>query len=185
MNFTRHSDLIGQHSFLSASKHSWVNYDEDKLVATYLKHLATEKGTELHALAEQLIRLKIKLPKSKQTLNSFVNDAIGFMMTPEQPLFYSANSFGTPDAISFRDNFLRIHDLKTGVSRVSMDQLEIYAALFCLEYKVEPRRIETELRIYQSDQIIVHNPEWKDIRVIMDKIISFDKILNSIQNQED
>jgi hypothetical protein len=177
MIFNRHSDIVGEHAYLSPSKHSWVNYDEDKIVSSYLKYLATQKGTELHAFAEQCIRLKIKLPKSRKTLNCFVNDAIGFRMTPEQPLYYSVNSFGTSDAICFRDNILRIHDLKTGVSPVAMSQLEIYAALFCLEYKVNPKDIDIELRLYQSDQIIVHKPEWKDIKEIMQKIISFDKIL--------
>jgi hypothetical protein len=102
-------------------------------------------------------------------------------MTPEQPLFYSVNAFGTADAISFRDNFLRIHDLKTGVSPVSMSQLEIYVAFFCLEYKINPKDIDIELRLYQSDLIVVHKPEWKDIREIMDKIIDFDKRLELIK----
>lgn len=39
---------------------------------------------------------------------------------------------------------LRIHDLKTGISPVHMDQLLIYAALFCLEYKIKPGSIDTD-----------------------------------------
>lgn len=177
MIFNRHSDLVGVHAYLSPSKHSWINYDEDKIVSSYLKFLAAQKGTELHDIACQLIRLKIKLPKSKLSLNNYVNDAIGYRMTPEQPLFYSINAFGTADTISFRDNLLRIHDLKTGVSRVSMSQLEIYAAFFCLEYEMNPKKIDMELRLYQNNEIVVHKPEWKDIKEIMDKTITFDNKL--------
>ena len=70
----------------------------------------------------------------------YVNDAIGFRMRPEQPLFYSENCFGTADAISFdeKKKYLRIHDLKTGVGKVKLDQLLIYASLFCLEYNFKP-----------------------------------------------
>lgn len=183
MNFNKHYDLIGEHAFLSASKYHWVNYDGEKLSSSYLKFLAIQKGTELHDFASRCINLRQRLPKSKKSLNSFVNDAIGFRMKSEQPLFYSANAFGTADAISFRDDILRIHDLKTGISPVSMRQLEIYSALFCLEYKVSPIDISIELRIYQSDEIVVHKPEGEDIRLIMDKIIEFDKRIELIKSE--
>jgi len=132
MNFNKHLDLIGQHAFLGASKYHWLNYDDDKLIQSYLNSLAVQKGTELHDLACNLIRLGVKLPKSKSTLNMYVNDAISYRLTPEQPLYFSRNCFGTADAISFNDKnrFLRIHDLKTGVTPAHMEQLEIYAALF-------------------------------------------------------
>lgn len=74
-----------------------------------------------------------KLPRLNKTLNAYVNDAIGYKMIPEQILFYSDNCFGTADAIVFRNGLLRIHDLKTGVIPAHMEQLEVYAALFCLE----------------------------------------------------
>ena len=134
MNFNKHSHLEGQHAFLSASKYHWTGYDVEKLTDSYLKYLATQRGVELHDFACQCIRLGIRLPRRSETLNLYVNDAIGYKMTPEQVLYYSYNSFGTADAISFRNKMLRIHDLKTGVSPTSMRQLEIYAALFCLEY---------------------------------------------------
>jgi hypothetical protein len=120
--------------------------------------MAAQRGTELHDFARQCIVLGQKLPKTQKTLNMYVNDAIGFKMTPEQPLYYSENCFGTADSISFKQNYLRIHDLKTGESRTSMDQLEIYTALFCLEYNIDPGNIETELRLYQSDEVLVHHP---------------------------
>ena len=181
MNFNKHSDLESQHAFLSASKYHWINYDDEKLLSAYKKHLATLKGTELHEFACNAIRLGIRLPSSKKTLNMYVNDAIGFKMTTEQPLYYSENAFGTADAISFRGNVLRIHDLKTGESPVSMHQLEVYAALFCLEYHKKPTDIRMELRIYQSNQVLCHEPHGEDIRYIMDKIIRFDKKIEEMK----
>lgn len=184
MNFNTHFKLIGQHAFLGASKYHWVNYSEDKLVDSYMNHLAVQKGTELHEFAAQCIKLKQKLPKSKKTLNMYVNDAIGFRMTPEQVLYYSDNCFGTADAISFQDNFLRIHDLKTGKTIAHMEQLEIYAALFCLEYRTHPSEIAIELRIYQNDEVEIHQPSTEDILYIMDKIVAFDKAIERVKEQE-
>lgn len=181
MNFNLHSRLEGQHAFLSASKYHWINYDEDKLINTFLKYQAIQRGTELHELASKLIGLGVKLPKSNKTLNLYVNDAIGFKMITEQPLYYSDNCFGTADSICFRKNFLRIHDLKSGESPASINQLMVYTALFCLEYKIQPKDIEIELRLYQLDEVIVHIPVVSDIVAIMDKIITFDKRIEQIR----
>ena len=177
MIWNDHSKLEGKHAFLSASKYSWINYDEDKLAETRNNFLAAAQGTELHALAAQCIKLGVKLQKTNATLNLYVNDAIGYKMTPERILYYSPYCFGTADAISFRKNMLRIHDLKTGVVPAHMEQLEIYAALFCLEYKKNPADLEMELRIYQNNQVIIHNPEPERIKYIMDKAIRFSDII--------
>lgn len=186
MNFNKHSKLEGQHAFLGASKYHWINYDEDKVAEAYNKFLAARKGTMLHEFAAQCIRLGQKLPRSQKTLNAYVNDAIGYKMVPEQILFYSENCFGTADAIAFRNGLLRIHDLKTGVVvPAHMEQLEVYAALFCLEYKLKPADIEMELRLYQSDNVLIEVPAADDIVPIMDKIITFDKIINGIKEQEE
>ena len=185
MNFHKHFEVKeGSHAFLGASKYHWLNYDDEKIALSYKKFLATQKGTELHAFAAECIKLGQKLPKSKKTLNMYVNDAIGYKMTPEQILYYSENCFGTADSISFRNNFLRIHDLKTGEIPAHMEQLLIYAALFCLEYKVKPSEIETELRIYQSDEIVYFNPTSDDITPVMNRIITGDKIIAKIKDQE-
>ena len=181
MNFKKHSSLEGKHAFLGASKYHWINYDDDKLIESYSKFQATLNGTILHDFACQCITLGQKLPKSQKTLNMYVNDAIGFKMKPEQVLYYSDNGFGTADAIVFRNNLLRIHDLKTGVTRAHMEQLEIYAALFCLEYNKKPGDIDMELRIYQNNEILVHNPTVEDILPIMDKIITFDKLIDRMK----
>lgn len=183
MNFNTHSKLEGKHAFLGASKYHWVNYTDDKLIETFKKNFAAAKGVELHELAKKLIQLKVRLPKSKKTLNSYVNDAIGFGMTPEQILYYSDNCFGTADSISFKNDYLRIHDLKTGTSMASMTQLEIYAALFCLEYDISPQKIGMEFRIYQNDSVEIEDGDYKHIESIMDKIIHFDKIIESLKQE--
>lgn len=184
MNFNKHYNLKGQHAFLGASKYHWINYDNDKLAATYSNFLAAQQGTILHDFAAQCISLGQRLPKSQKTLNMYVNDAVGFKMVPEQVLYYSENCFGTADSIIFRNQLLRIHDLKTGVIPAHMEQLMIYAALFCLEYKIKPGDIGMELRIYQNDEIVFHEPEADEIAPIMDKIITFDKIISSIREKE-
>jgi hypothetical protein len=181
MNFNDHSRLEGLHAFLSASKYHWINYDEEKLIHTFTKFQAIQRGTDLHALACQCIALGVKLPKTKSTLNLYVNDAIGFKMQTEQILYYSDNCFGTADTICFRKNFLRIHDYKSGETTASIKQLLVYNALFCLEYNIKPIEIETELRLYQSDKVIVHCPEPDEIYNIMDKIIAFDKKIEQLK----
>lgn len=183
MIFTKHSNLEGLHAPFSASKSSWLRYDDDKVIDVYRNKKATEMGTILHEWAKTTIDLGIKQPRSKKTLYSYVNDAIGFKMSTEVVLFYSERFFGTADAICFRDGMLRIHDLKTGKTKVKMEQLEIYAALFCLEYKIKPGDIEMELRIYQNDEILYHNPTAEDILPIMDRIIQIDKLLQRIDEE--
>lgn len=185
MIWNNHKILEGSHAFMSASQHSWLNYDEDKLLQVYMNRMAALKGTELHDFASKAIKLEQKLPKSNKTINMFVNDAIGYKMESEKLLYYSMNCFGTTDAISFRKNLLRIHDLKTGVGPTHMEQLYIYTALFCLEYHIKPETIMMETRIYQNDEIVIDNPTADIIAPIMDKIVTFDKALNRIKESED
>lgn len=181
MLFNKHSDLAGKHAFLSASKYHWVNYDDEKLDRSFVTAMAAQRGTELHALAHELIRLGVRLPRSAKSLNMYVNDAIGYRMASEQVLFYSENCFGTADTISFRRDKLRIHDLKTGVTPTSERQLEIYAALFCLEYRFKPFEIEIELRIYQNDEVQIYEADPDVISHIIDKIITFDKRIKDLR----
>lgn len=174
----------GAHAFLGASQYHWLNYDEEKLITAYKNRMAAQQGTIIHSFAKDCIKLGQRLPKSKRTLNNYVNDAIGFKMRPEQGLFYSPNCFGTSDAITFKNDFLRIHDLKTGVVPASMHQLEVYAAIFCLEYNINPENIGMELRIYQNDDVTIGNPEGALIKGVMDKIIFSDKIIERVKNGE-
>ena len=181
MIFNKHSELGGQHAFLSASSYHWINYDLDKLTETYLNAQAARRGTELHAFAHHAITLGIKLPRSTKTLNMYVNDAIGFRMAVEQILYYSANCYGTADAIVLTKDVLRIHDLKTGIIPGSFHQLEIYASLFCLEYGFKPGDLQIELRIYQDDEVLVKIPEIDDIAHIISKIIVFDQHIDNLR----
>ena len=140
-------------------------------------------GTEMHELAKLLIKNRQELPDEPKTFNMYVNDAIKYKMSPEVLLYYSDNCFGTADAIIFDDKkrTLRIHDLKTGVTPAHMEQLEIYAAFFCLEYQKNPEDIMIVLRLYQNNEIIEEIPEPQVIREIMAKIILFDKRILDIQ----
>lgn len=183
MKFHSYSNLEGLHASFSPSQPSWLRYDDDKAIEVFMNRKAAEMGSRLHKWAKDTIDLGIKQSRSKKTLSAYVNDAIGYKMDTEVVLFYSPRFFGTADAICFRDNILRIHDLKTGKTPVHMEQLEIYAALFCLEYKVKPGEIEMELRIYQNNEMIVHNPTAEDILPIMDRIIHLDKILDKLDEE--
>lgn len=195
MIFDQHSNLRGKHAFLTPSQPHWLRYSSDQLFQKYAGNYATSMGTSLHELAETLISNSLKLKKGdsltvlshllsdgipRNTIDMdriysnfmvYVNDAIRYKLTPEQILYYSNYCFGTADAISFRDNFLRIHDYKSGTTPAKMEQLLVYAALFCLEYKVKPGEIEVELRIYQNDEIIYHNPQADEIVPVMDIIV--------------
>lgn len=184
MQWNNHSILEGTHAFMSASQNAWLRYDDDKLLQVYMNKMAAQKGTELHEFASMAIKLGQKLPRSNKTLNMFVNDAIGYKMDSEILLHYSENCFGTADAISFRNNMLRVHDLKTGFGPTHMDQLLIYVALFCLEYKVKPGTIVIETRIYQHDEIEIANPTADIIVPIIDKIVTFDKALKKLKLTE-
>lgn len=184
MNLTRHSPSIASaHAFLSPSSPAWLRYDDDKLDRVFHAQMAAKRGTELHSLAHQMIKLGVRLPDTAETLNAYVNDAIGFRLTPEQVLFYSENCFGTADACGFRNDTFRVFDLKTGVTEAKMDQLKIYAALFCLEYKYTPNQIKTELRIYQNDDVRIEIPEVDELFHIMDRIITADKRLKYLREE--
>lgn len=185
MIFNRHSDLIGKHALLSPSNYSWLNYDDIKMEARYKAAQAARRGSDLHELAVMAIQLGVKLAKSNLAMSSYVNDAIGYRMACEQPLYYSPNCFGTADTIQFRRNKLRIHDLKTGLIQASEHQLEVYAAIFCLEYEVDPFTIEVELRIYQRDEIRIFEPPPEHIQDIMDKIVELDKQIDALKEKEE
>lgn len=184
MIFTKHSNLEGLHAPFGASQSAWLRYDDEKILTAYGNMKAKEMGTRLHAWAKETIDLGIKQPRAKKTIYAYVNDAIGYKMDTEVVLFYSPRFFGTADSICFRNGTLRIHDLKTGVTKAHMEQLMIYAALFCLEYKIKPTDIEIELRIYQSDEVLYHNPPAEDIRSIMDRIVYLDKMLERLDCEE-
>lgn len=213
MIFNKHSNLEGKHALLGGSKFYWINdiskADKLKRIRSFY---TTDLGTALHEVAKKRIKYGYKLSKYDKksviidiletgipeiilssidfdavfdNLQAYVNDAIGFKMIPEQILYYSDFCFGTADAIAFRDNFLRIHDYKSGLTPAHIEQLEVYASLFCLEYKIKPVDIQMELRIYQNNEVLIHNPEVDEIVPIIDQIISYNKFITKIQKEED
>jgi hypothetical protein len=193
MKFNNHYNLSGLHAPFTASQSSWLRYDDDKAKEAYERKRAAERGTRLHAWAKETIDLGIKQPRSKKTLYEYVNDAIGFKMSTEVVLFYSDRFFGTADAISFRADpktgrhILRIHDLKTGVvgePDKHFEQLKVYAALFCLEYKQKPHEIDISLGVYKKDEVAFCEPDPEEIVYIMNRIIHLDKLLQKIDNEE-
>lgn len=183
LRFNQHPETSGKHAFLSPSSYHWLGYDQQKLEARYSAAQGSRRGTRLHGLAHSAIELGVPLSRANKALATYVNDAIKFRMTCEQPLFYSENCFGTADTISFFRKKLRIHDLKTGITKVSEKQLEVYAALFCLEYGISPFDIDMELRIYQREDVFVFFPDPEAILTIMDKIIESDLYIESIKEE--
>jgi hypothetical protein len=173
MRFNLHSNVEDKHAFLGASKYHWVNYDLTKMEKIFDNQFASVLGTRKHKWAAEAILLGERQPRTNKTLNAYINDAIGFRMTPEVVLFVSDNCFGTADTISFSKNILRIHDLKTGIHPGNPHQIEIYFAFFCLEYRVNPYDIEMLGRIYQNDEVLEFQGDPKWIREIMDKIKLF------------
>jgi len=182
MDFHSHPELAGRHAFLGPSKSSWLRYNDQKLEARFYAAQAARIGSDKHELARNAIRLGIKIDRrSNPSLAAYVADALAYKMRCEQPLYYSDNCFGTADAISFRRGKLRIHDLKTGITKTSFEQLEVYAALFCLEYGIDPFDIEIELRIYQREDMDVVQPIPEKILQIMETIVAFDRQINIIK----
>ncbi len=182
VRFNSHSPaLSSQHAMFSPSSPAWVNYDEEKTRRVFFSNMAAAKGTRLHELAYRLIRERVRLPEEDKTLNLYVNDAIGYGMMPEIMLFFSENFFGTADTLGFRKDTLRIHDLKNGSQPAKMIQLMIYAALFCLEYEMNPRDIKIELRIYQSNRVVRYEPTPPEIYELMNNIRSKDKLIESLR----
>jgi hypothetical protein len=184
LRFRKHSHLEGQHAFLSPSVYHWINYDEERLAFRYKTLRAALEGMEQHRYAAIAIGEREFQDNETTTVGMYINQCIQYHMQPEVVLYYSPNSFGTVDAIAFRHRRLRISDLKTGVSRSSEHQLEVYAALFCLEYEVDPHSLRgIELRIYQDNRCRVYEAEPDQIRLIMDKVVLFDAIINKLREE--
>lgn len=186
MNWKDYSGLSNTHAFLSPSRYYWINYDDEKLLEAFRNHKRAALGTRLHKLAAELITLARIQPQNAESFNMFVNDGIGFGMTPEVLLYYSPRCYGTADAISFKDKVLRIHDLKTGDSQVppgATKQVLIYAALFCLDYEISPLDLKSIiLRIYQNGDVLEMLPEREKLLEMTRRIIEADKLLKEAED---
>lgn len=186
MSLNRRINLTGKHATLSPSNYHWLRYDEEKLRRVFFQQQEASRGTKLHALAQQLIELGVKLPDTSATLNSYVNDAIGYRMEAEVPLVYTEDCFGTADACGFRDNTLRISDLKTGINPASMDQLMIYAAIFFFQYSnvADPRNTQVILRIYQNDKIEELIPDASEVLAVMQRIAFAANLVANLREED-
>lgn len=184
MSFNRNTRVVGQHAFLSPSNYHWLDYDEDKLRRVFFQKQQTKRGDELHAYAQRAIDLKVMQAENGTTLSTYINDAIGFRMEAEVPLYYSDDCFGTADACGFRDNTLRISDLKTGITEASMKQLLIYAGLFCWEYGYNPNDIRIVLRIYQNDEVQELIPDPSEVLMIMSRIKTQAELIKFLREED-
>jgi Protein of unknown function (DUF2800). len=184
VRFNKHLNLQGEHAFLSPSQYHWIHYTRDRLLERWTASQAAAYGTAQHEYAHREIE-EGRLSSLVGTIGLYINDAIKYRMICEQVLYYSENCFGTADTIAFRYNTLRIHDLKTGVWPGSVHQLEVYAALFCLEYGKDPFDIKIELRIYQDNEVLVYEADPEDIVFIMEKIQEFDRIITHRRLEEE
>jgi len=178
--FHKHPELVDKHAFLSPSSHAWQRYTPDHLLDVYSNMQKKEMGTRIHAFVSEAINLGIKLGTSHTSVNLFVNDAIGFHMSSEVPLYYSDYIFGTADAISFNETTmeLRIHDLKTGNQPVrSFEQLDAYAALFLHEYNQSPYDVTIIQRLYQNSDYTEQIADTASNAALMATMVDFTKLL--------
>lgn len=185
MIFRDYSHVKDKHATLSPSNPAWLNYNDDALVRAYYSRRAAERGTKLHEFAKQAIELGLKLRDDGTTISTYINDCIGYRMTPEQVLFVDEWAFGTADAISFRDNILRVFDLKNGIIEADMRQLKIYAAYFCMNYSKSPFDMDLiDLRIYQNDAIKAEAGDPDEIFHIMQHTIDCAKFYRQLEREE-
>ena len=196
MQWHEHSNLRNRHAVLAPSNHSWTNYDDEKLIFRFDSEQRKNLGTDLHEWAENTILLHQRMKKlgmtpdliqkrPKTTIQMYMSDAVKYNMRVEQPLSYDdLYCFGTADSIVLDGNILRIHDLKTGETPASMDQLIKYAALFCLEYRYDPNQLIFELRIYQTDEIAIYKAPPEEIIAMMNLIVHDCEILSKHERGE-
>lgn len=187
---------------------NWSPEDvKDKVIARVSSEDARTIGTIIHAEAATNIRNKTIIPRKdvaeflitraillggiprkefdpKVYVNNFYhycNDAIKLGMSAEfkiKPFSDSLYFGGTADALKFEDGKLIIFDLKTGSNNVSMEQLLIYAAFFCLEYGIRPGDIQTTLKIYQENKKQTMNPSTPQLVKLMDLTVTINDYIS-------
>lgn len=185
MDYNDHSRLRGLHAFLSPSSYHWLHYDKQKLRARFTSHKAAQRGSDIHAWAHEGIRLGMRQKENGATVNKYINDGIRYRMKTDFMVFYSENAFGEADCLSYseKEKTLRINDLKTGLTKAGITQLELYAAYFCLEYGLDPEDLIIILQIYQNDTIIGGLANPAKIRMIMDRTIEADLEIKALRKE--
>lgn len=149
-------------------------YDIDEYI--FRKYYRAEDDY-LPPFAARMLKTLSYIPKEVfESVKLYINDAISYKMNPEVILYYNNDIYGCADCISFSNNLLRIHDLKTGsVTANHFEQLINYAALFCLEENLDPSRFSTEVRIYKSGEVMVCELAAEDIKQVMKDIVDVGK----------
>lgn len=156
----------------------------------YCKYTYLSESLVIGDYGKKLLSNLRNVPKEVfEALKYYINDGISFKMNVEQGLQYSEHFFGHADTICFRNNVLRIHDFKSGDNPAHIEQLKVYAALFCLEYEIKPSTITIILRLYQWHNIeeVVINTEtdgYEELIAIIDKIISSEKLIKNIEKED-
>lgn len=120
------------------------------------------------------------------SVKMFVCDSIGFRMESEQKLSVSKVIEGTADAVRFypKDNLLRISDLKTGSRPAKIEQVFIYAALYCYENRLDPLKTNFEARIYQNGEIYIEQPTGEEIKSLLNTILHINEVVSKFERGE-
>lgn len=207
--FNKHPEIKdGEHAiFAPSKKYLSRGLTEEQIYNILYSMYAAQIGILIHELCSQLIEEKQPIRKDAMrsmiyhtlyqakipialiqperyidTVVPYVKDAIGYDLIPEQRIVYQYPiAWGTADAIKFNPTKceLRIHDLKTGKTPASLDQLIEYAAYFYLEYHIKPGDCKTILSIYQNGEVITGYPTASDILPIMDNAVALTKYVQN------
>lgn len=107
-------------------------------------------------------------------------------MESEQKLSVSKVIEGTADAVRFypKDNLLRISDLKTGSRPAKIEQVFIYAALYCYENRLDPLKTNFEARIYQNGEIYIEQPTGEEIKSLLNTILHINEVVSKFERGE-
>lgn len=116
----------------------------------------------------------------------FICDSIGFRMESEQKLSVSKIIEGTADAVRYypKENLLRVSDLKTGSRPAKIEQVFVYAALYCYENRLDPLKTNFETRIYQNGEVYIEHPSGDVISNALNISLHLDEVVEKFRRGE-
>jgi hypothetical protein len=173
------------HQIILSSKVSGIK-EVEKGVKTHIYEKYMEKYSKYydHEFGTLLLKHLHYIPgEAFLTTKQFINDSIGFRMESEKRLTVSSMIYGTADAVRYytKENLLRVSDLKTGKRPAKIEQVFIYAALYCYEYNLKPLNTNFEARIYQNGEIFIEQPSGEDIDDILKNILHKDEVAKKFE----
>ena len=173
------------HQIILSSKVSGIK-EVEKGVKTHIYEKYMEKYSKCYdpEFGTLLLKHLHYIPgEAFLTTKQFINDSIGFRMESEKRLTVSSMIYGTADAVRYytKENLLRVSDLKTGKRPAKIEQVFIYAALYCYEYKLKPLNTNFEARIYQNGEIFIEQPSGEDINEILINIVHKDEVAKKFE----